>query len=394
MNNHAVRCSLVLALVMTAGCGDRDEQSYTGPHRTGTAPETVRAVANPDFFPSESDPFHPGSRFESVRKNRLTDFGLRDVTPPVETPNSNVVQQLIYDDGFDGLMVTGFQTARLKLPAFPFDYENDIARLKRLASDHHLDQLAPGADTELDQLIALMTYTAGFFEGGTPPPPEDDKGPSAEYLTTRRRERNIGGTSRDHAALFCQLALSLGYTARMVGMHATGDDGGILSHTACEVFMNQFNKWVLFDPAARATYYMRGGAPQSALELRNIMLDGNYRAIQAYPQFGDITTTGEVKEDLLPRYRYLYTWRMNDILSKSPRGGTMSWQEFYEAHLVWEDARALIRDGRFEEVPVFNDDRDSGHPLTGVRFAAHETDEFYWPSYRRVANRCLPISIP
>ena len=376
---NAVAISIYgLTLLMMAGCGGRDERSYEEPHRTGVVPETVRAADNPEFFESERDSFHPGSRFESLRKNRLTDFGFREIDPPLLTPNAHILEQTARDEGFSGVMVTGFKMYTFQEPAFPFDYENDISRLKKLAADHGLDTIIDSDASELDNLAALMQYTYRFLDGGTMPEPDDDRGPSAEYITRRRREENIGGDSRHYAALFCQLALAAGFDARLVGMHTFGDDGVIQTHTICEVYLNSYAKWAAFDPCSRATYYVREGTPQSALELRTLMLDNNYRAIQAYSHIGDITAVSGVKEGLLPRYRYLYIWRMNDMLSKSPANGTMSWQELYETHLVWEDGRSLVRNGRFDEVPAFSDTSDPLHPLNGVRYVAHNVDDFNW----------------
>jgi len=65
-------------------------------------------------------------------------------------------------------------------------------------------------------------------------------------------------------------------------------------------------------------------------------------------------------------------WRMNDILSKSPRNGSISWDDLYRTHLVWEDDRTLVRDGGFENVPAFKNS-------DGVKYVAHDKNDFYWP---------------
>jgi hypothetical protein len=360
------------SLILASGCSGQDKKVFTGPHRTGSIGKIGKRLVEPVYFQSEHDAFHPKSIFESNRKKSLTDFGLRTIDPPILTPTFGSVQQVVYDSIGTSVVVSSFKTGALVKPAFPFDYENDIDRLKRLYNSHKLDTIITGDMSELQKLTTLLKYTYEFLSDGAVPDPENDPGPSAELITRRMRESKISGTSRHYAALFCQLALSCGFNARMVGMHAVSDTGEILTHDVVEVYMNRYSKWVVFDAASRATYYTRSGIPQSALELRNIMLDQNYRALQVFSMFGNFTDVTTVKEKLLQRYRYIYIWRMNDILSMSPQNGSISWEDLYRTHLVWEDDRALVRDGNFENVPAF---KNSG----GVKYVAHDKNDFYWP---------------
>ena len=362
---------------LLGSCG-QNETAFSGPHRTGTLPAPDRNSSEASFK-SETDQFNPDSRFESIRKKRLTEFGYRD-TKPFPYPRTKAGIQIAFNDSsIIDFGVLRFISGELVQPSFPFDYENDTARLEQLYEDHRLGTVVNRNMGDLQALGALMVYTNRFLEGGSVPEPGDDPGPSAELITKRKREQNIGGTSRHYAALFCQLALSCGYNARLVGLHSVDDAGTVHTHTVCEVFSNEFKTWGVFDPYLNATYYLRGKIPQSALELRDIMLDQNYRSIKAYSLAGDIASPADRKQNILPCYRYVYIWRMNDILSKSPRNGSISWQELYSTHLVWEDARSPIAEGRFDQVPAFNDTSDPRFPLNGVRFAAHTLSDFYWP---------------
>ncbi|HUT62913.1 MAG TPA: transglutaminase domain-containing protein, partial [Anaerolineae bacterium] len=277
----------------------------------------------------------------------------------------------------------------ITVSSYPFDYENDVEALKRLYNQHNLSAIVKDDQPELDTLMALMIYTNEFLAGGTPPAKNTwmtTTWPSAEIITKLRREKGIGGTSEHYAALFCQLSLSCGFDARLVSMHTLDDTGEPLTHDVCEVFLVSYDKWVVFDPYSRATYYLRDSIPQSALELRNLMFDGLYRDIYPVSGFGDFTDVVSVREKILPRYRYIYIWRMNDMLSKSQSGKPMPWQALYQVHLVWEDEKTLVADGGFEKLDKFNNTDNPEYPLNGVRYVTHNKSDFYWNLNRVVLN--------
>ena len=72
-------------------------------------------------------------------------------------------------------------------------------------------------------------------------------------------------------------------------------------------------------------------------------------------------------------------WRMNDILSKSPRNDTIPWQALYQHHLVWEDKYAPVAEGDFDRLDSFNNKDNPDYPLDGVHFVTHNMDNFNWP---------------
>jgi len=327
----------------------------------------------------ERDKLNPESKFESVRKTRLTRFGKLENPPPVLTPDKLSAEKAINNKNLSGVFIDIFDTKNLVIPSYPFDYENDMQALKRLYNTHHLNEIVNGEMSELQMLEALMVYTFRFMDGGQEPSSDTDIGPSAEIITKLRREKGIGGTSKHYAALFCQLALSCGFNARIISMHTIDDNGKILTHDVCEVFLNSFDKWAVFDPYQRATYYVKDGIPQSALELREIMLIKNYRVLHVFSGIGDFSDVVSVREKILPRYKYIYMWRMNDILSKSPEGVSIPWQALYQTHLVWEDENAPIAEGGFDRLKRFNNMEDPNYPLNGVRYVAHSKNDFYWP---------------
>ncbi len=332
----------------------------------------------PVLMTGELDEFHPRSRYESTRKTKLTNMGILENPPSFLTPDRKTAQEALDKPEFERVFIEHFNSNIIVKPSYPFDYENNIDALKRLYNSHHLNEVVNDKMSELEKLKALMVYTNTFMDGGIIPSFDTDIGPSAEIITKLRREKGIGGISKHYAALFCQLALSCGFNARIIGMHTVDDNGELLTHDVCEVFLNRYEKWAIFDAYQRATYYTRNGIPQSALELREIMLNENYRTLHVFSEFGDFSDVISVREKLLPRYKYIYMWRMNDILDKSPEGGSIPWQALYQTHLVWEDEYAPVAEGGFDKLKKFNSMDNPDYPLEGVRFVTHDRNDFYW----------------
>jgi hypothetical protein len=337
-------------------------------------------VKNADLMTGISDEFNPGNNIESRRKTNLTSFGRLKKHIQVATPNKDIAEKVINKKGFDKLMVTRLIQTPITIPSYPFDYENKVEALKKLSNQHNLKAIIKEDMSELDKLMALMVYVYDFFEGGTPLPPEMrwTAGPSAETITQLRRKDGIGGTSEQYAALFCQLSLSCGFTSRIISMHTLDEDDEILTHNVCEVYLDSYEKWVAFDPFTKATYYLRDEKPLSALDLRLLMLSNMYRSIMPVSGRSEMTDVVSVREKILPRYRYIYMWRMNDILGRSTKGKSIPWQALYQTHLVWEDASSLIAQGGFEKLDKFTNTDNPSYPLTGVKYVTHTVSDFYW----------------
>ncbi|MFC1650748.1 hypothetical protein ACFL2X_04195 [Candidatus Latescibacterota bacterium] len=368
----------VIMLLIIAVCACENEVKKN--KETGVRDESpkMEEKKKPVLMTGELDEFHPESEFESIRKTKLTNLGTLNSPPPVYTPDRDTAWDALNAPGFSPSNVEFINSNLPWRPKYPFDYENDLNALKRLYDSHNIGDIVKGNMSELDTIIALMVYTYNFMEGGTQPTPETDIGPSAEIITKLRRDKGIGGSSKHYSALFCQLALSCGFNARIIGMHTIDADGELITHNICEVFIDEYAKWIAFDVYSRCTYYERNKILQSALELHNIVLNNNYSALNTFSQFGDFSEIISVREKLLPVYRHIYMWRMNDILGKSPRGGSIPWQALYQAHLVWEDEKATIAEGRFDELEQYNNTDNPKYPLEGVKYVTHDKDQFYW----------------
>jgi len=368
------------AAVLVGGCEQRKPVEKES--KKIDEPMVKRENARLEFMTGEKDRFNPANNIESIRKKRPTKFGRSKVEPPYRTRTLDAMMKVINKPGYKTIAVEVTDTGSIEIPSYPFDYENDIRALKRLYEEHDLGTVINDDMKELEVARALTVYTYNFLKDGKAPSNETwmkDTSPSAETITRLRREKGIGGRSEHYAALLCQLSLSAGFVSRMVGMHTIGGNGEPLTHDVCEIYLNSYDKWAVFDPYSKATYYLRDGVPLNALEIRKLMLNRFYRDITPVIGVGDFTDVVSVREKLLPRYRYLYFWRINDILGKSSGRRPMSWQALFRYHLVWEDEYALVKDGGFERLEKFNNEDDPDFPLNGVRYVTHDESDFYWP---------------
>ena len=364
-------------IILVVGCEQKNVR------QNGNA-ETVTLAGNEKkkfvFTEGEKDTFHPKSQIESKRKSKLTQFGRLKNPPAILTPDEDALTEVMTNSKYRRVNFMDFVNGTIDPHVYPFDYENDIDALKQLYKTHELNTIVSAKMTELEELSALMEYTNNFLKGGRTPSAEEKKnmaGPSAETITKLRRENGIGGASEYHAALFCQLSLSCGFNSRLISMHTFDESGNFLTNDVCEVFLNTYNKWAVFDACHNATYYLREDIPLSALELRKLMLENRYREIVPRCMIGDFSDIVSVREKLLPRYKYIYLWRMNDILSKSKGKKYLPWEALYQAHLVWEDEYAPVAEGGFDRLDKFNSE-NSAYPVSGVKYVTHTLSEFYW----------------
>jgi hypothetical protein len=317
-----------------------------------------------------SDPFNKGSKVESTRKTKLTDFGLIKGPLPNPTPDIDAVAEAVNLKDLPKISVAMFENSIWELPSYPFDYENDIAALKSLYKLHNLDRVLPVNGYEMDKMKSLTQYVYSFLEGGALPQKDTKTGPSAFLITENRRSKGISGTSEVYAALLCQLSLACGYNSRIISMHALDPSGRPLTHDLCETYMNFLQKWVVFDAFNHAAIYLKNSIPQSALELHTVAAENRIREIYPVSPLCESTDIASLRDTILPRFKYLYMWRMNDILSKSSRGGSIPWETLYQTHLVWEDEMSPISEGGFDKIDKFSPG--------GVKFATHKHKDYNW----------------
>src|SRR5262249_16048808 len=126
-----------------------------------------------------------------------------------------------------------------------------------------------------------------------------------------------GGQYWCHVAsmVFIQTAISVGYQARLLSL---SPDKGEPGHAVAEVWVDDLNKWVIFDTDFNLYYTDKSGSPLNALELHRALIRGKSADITvikgAYrPERFDIEDIN-VQPLLLPFYRYFYIDMRNDWL--------------------------------------------------------------------------------
>jgi len=136
--------------------------------------------------------------------------------------------------------VLGHHNEEIRYTSIPFAYEDSRhPRLQALRRKYRLDEVVRNADPELEKLAALRDWVAKQWKWA--PPKDTYPAWDADEILEGRT-----GFCVQFAVVYMQCALSLGFPARFVfGIHPQVTGG----HEVCEVWSNQFRKWVFMDPA-------------------------------------------------------------------------------------------------------------------------------------------------
>jgi hypothetical protein len=108
--------------------------------------------------------------------------------------------------------------------------------LRRLRRREKLDDVIAGRETEIDRFMALLNWTRGQWEPGTPSP---YPAWNAEVILREIRAKRTGGFCGQYAHVLGQSLLSLGQQMRYIGLK---------EHFALEVWSNELTKWIALDP--------------------------------------------------------------------------------------------------------------------------------------------------
>lgn len=209
----------------------------------------------------------------------------------------------------------------LKLPdAVPFVYDSPEAPpLKELARRFRLKEMV-GGGAEYHQMLRLARWLGTRWDHGGDPVPGDPGCPDPGAVIGAG-ERGSRFWCEIAARTMVQAATSLGWPARLV---TASTDGYKWEHALAEVWSNQFNKWILFDPDYNVLYASRG-VPLSAFEICHLAPALRRQGLLEVVRFAPLKKALKDK-DLLFLYRYVHVDLRNDWLSRhlapgSPAGG-------------------------------------------------------------------------
>jgi hypothetical protein len=135
----------------------------------------------------------------------------------------------------------------IRYTSIPYEYEDPAnPRLVALREKYHLDEVVSGSNCELEKLVKLRHWVHQQWKYKAPINGWFPAWDADEILSHKE------GFCVHFAIVYMQCATSLGYQTRYV---FGGHPGTIRSgHEVCEVWSNQFNKWILMDPEGDLSY--------------------------------------------------------------------------------------------------------------------------------------------
>jgi hypothetical protein len=198
----------------------------------------------------------------------------------------------------------------------PFVFESpDAPHLKALRSRHDLDAIIAGPGGEYDAMLRLATWVGTRFEHGT------DAVPGGNHVCDPVAVIEAGAKG---AAFWCEIAArtmvqaaaAVGWPARVI---SASRDGYTWEHAVAELWSNEFNKWVMFDPDFNIVFEA-DGVPLSSYELTHQGLELRRQHRLTERRFAPLKK-GLVPQDVMRLFDYVHVDMRTDWCSRSlPRG--------------------------------------------------------------------------
>jgi hypothetical protein len=158
----------------------------------------------------------------------------------------------------------------IRYSSIPWEWEPwDRPEFQKLKIRENLDRRIAGSQTEFDAQVKLLDYAATrcYRSPGTPIP--EHPGWDALSILDRIDKTGTVGMCIQYNNLLGGLHIAYGWQARLVN---------IIGHEVCEVWNDEFGKWVYMD-ASYVNHYVcdeKTGIPLDMLELHNRYLDSFY----------------------------------------------------------------------------------------------------------------------
>jgi hypothetical protein len=155
------------------------------------------------------------------------------------------------------------------LSAFAWDDLQDTLT-DSLRRRFDLTELVSGGESEFDRFLLVLDWVSHQWNHN------GNQGAKSQNALGILDEVAQGGQFRcvEYGFVLANCLSALGYPARVVGLQRQGVAfGSGKGHVCCEVWSNQFNKWVLLDGQNDA-YWTHENNPLSAAECRQLMLSG------------------------------------------------------------------------------------------------------------------------
>jgi transglutaminase superfamily protein len=165
-----------------------------------------------------------------------------------------------------GLSVTSHRNQEIRYTSMPFEYEDpNHPKMAALRKNHKLDEVAAGAESELEKMAKIRTWVTvqWRFKNPTTYYPKWD----TEDIFTHQI-----GFCVQYAIAFMQCATSMGVQTRF--LFGSNFRQG---HEVTEFWSNEYGKWVYMDGSGG--YHIvdpQTGVPYSLMEYRDLILETYY----------------------------------------------------------------------------------------------------------------------
>ena len=218
--------------------------------------------------------------------------------------------------------------------AAAFAYQPDVSEIRNIREKYNLPTLLGRGASQITELATLNDWVRRQWTHGTSGPVNLHRFNAVDIIESARK----GAQYWCHIAamVFTQAAISMGYQARLLSLSLDKGDPG---HAVAEVWVDDLNKWVVFDTDFNLYYVDKFGLPLNALELHQAFVRGKSSDLTvikgAYrPESFDIEKA-DTQPLLLPFYRYFYLDMRNDWLSNAYFPGHPKRSDFNS--LRWQD---------------------------------------------------------
>jgi hypothetical protein len=221
---------------------------------------------------------------------------------PIQVPLWVPPEDVVYDEGI----------------VFAFDPPEALAGLRQ---SEQLDRVVAGATTDEERVRRLMRWTRSQFEPGYPslyPPPD------AMVILREIRAGRTHGFCAQYCFVLVQAAASFGIPARLVT---------IAGHEVTEAWLDDQQRWSLFDPMYRLQVLDIEGRSLSALEIRQAWQADRDLVLDAGHLF-----PGNAR-DYSKKFHQLAVWARNDFISRP-----LNFRDF-ERCRVWFDPEETMPPG-------------------------------------------------
>lgn len=165
---------------------------------------------------------------------------------------------------------------QLLRPGVPFAFQDPAnPRLELLRKQYRLDEAVADGKTHLEKVLLLRNWVHRTIPRGDEPA-HSILDPFAILDTALE-----GGAfyCTHYAFVFVCCALSLGWTARKIAVDRYHEpDQDSWHHGVAEVYLHDFDKWMVVDPMFDIHYEL-GGVPLNAIEIRGAVLNSEKQKI-------------------------------------------------------------------------------------------------------------------